>query len=88
MTAGLRHIGDVLPGALSAVAGGWLARGAQPAGPSSWSVPSSVPSSSTIVPDLDNRNSGRGDAQDVGYFVQELGYFTQGPTAEGPGDVR
>lgn len=84
MTGGLRHIGDVLPDALSAVAGGWLARGTQPAGPSSSSVSSRADSSRTVVPDLDNRNDGREDTQDVGYFTQARGYFTQGPAGGAP----
>jgi hypothetical protein len=86
MTDGLRHIGDVLPGVLSVVAGGWLAGDAQAAASCSSSSTSCAAPPCPCCSDLDNRNDGREDTQDVGYFTQARGYFTRGPR-ESPADV-
>jgi hypothetical protein len=74
MRGGMRHISVVLPVVWIDMLEVWAAL---PGCPASAFVPSVVPPSANV--NRSNRcDSGRKDAQDVGYFTQERGYFTQG----------
>lgn len=73
MPGGMRHISAVLPVALMGILETWRVSPDQPA-----SCPSSCAPSSASSNTLNSCDTGIKDAQDVGYFTQAHGYFTQG----------
>lgn len=75
MRGGMRHISVVLPVVLLHILEAWAAC---PGCPASAFVPTVVPPSAQNLNCSNRCDTGRKDAQDVGYFTQERGYFTQG----------
>ncbi|MCI1796393.1 MAG: hypothetical protein LKI57_09575 [Acetobacter lovaniensis] len=73
MRGGMRHIGTILPVALLGILEARRVSPDQPA-----PCPSSCAPSSASSNTLNRCDTGIKDAQDVGYFTQARGYFTQG----------